>query len=186
MRGAAAGREPDRRRVRHRDAARVRADVPPVASGSGWYLKAGDAHSRGLTPPTTASRRGLDKPAIRNTVHAMRRAAARTAPPSDAGGVRQFAQAAAVRCCRPSSRCRSNMIACIGLAATMAARQPGAPLFKHGGQAMGRRCADRLSPIRDRYRRAAWRGRIRIVNGTIHRFGSNGFEHVENPPGEAT
>ncbi|QTO23205.1 hypothetical protein [Burkholderia seminalis] len=33
--------------------------------------------------------------------------------------------------------------------------------------------------IRDRYRWAAWRGRIRIVNGTIHRFGSNGFEHVE-------
>ncbi|HKT62559.1 hypothetical protein [Burkholderia sp. 22313] len=44
---------------------------------------------------------------------------------------------------------------------------------------MGRRCADRLSRIRDRERRAAWRGRIRIVNGTVHRFGSNGFEHVE-------
>jgi len=44
---------------------------------------------------------------------------------------------------------------------------------------MGRRCADRLSRLRDRYRLAAWRGRIRIVNGTIDRFGSNGFEHVE-------
>lgn len=33
--------------------------------------------------------------------------------------------------------------------------------------------------IRDRYRWAAWRGRIRIINGTIHNFSSNGFEHVE-------
>ena len=33
--------------------------------------------------------------------------------------------------------------------------------------------------IRDRYRWAAWRGRIRILNGTIHNFGSHGFEHVE-------
>ncbi|MBN3793137.1 hypothetical protein G3N94_40575, partial [Burkholderia sp. Ac-20353] len=33
--------------------------------------------------------------------------------------------------------------------------------------------------IRDRYRWATWHGRIRIVNGTIHRFGSHGFEHVE-------
>ncbi|MCP3728438.1 hypothetical protein M3I53_35930 [Paraburkholderia sp. CNPSo 3272] len=33
--------------------------------------------------------------------------------------------------------------------------------------------------IRDRYRWAAWRGRIRILNGTIHNFGSQGFEHVE-------
>jgi len=114
MRGAAAGREPDRRRVRHRDAARVRPDVPPVASGSGWYLKVGDTHSRGLTPPTTASRCGPGKPATRNTVHAMRRATARTARPSDAGGG-QLAQAAAVRWCRLSSRCRSDMIACIGL-----------------------------------------------------------------------
>lgn len=33
--------------------------------------------------------------------------------------------------------------------------------------------------IRDRYRWAAWRGRIRILNGTIHRFGAQGLEHVE-------
>jgi hypothetical protein len=33
--------------------------------------------------------------------------------------------------------------------------------------------------IRDRYRWAAWRGRISILNGTIHNFGSHGFEHVE-------
>ncbi|HKR47457.1 MAG TPA: hypothetical protein VJU59_48650 [Paraburkholderia sp.] len=33
--------------------------------------------------------------------------------------------------------------------------------------------------IRDRYRWAAWRGRVRIINGTIHNFGSYGFEHVE-------
>jgi hypothetical protein len=33
--------------------------------------------------------------------------------------------------------------------------------------------------IRDRYRWAAWRGRIRILNGTIHDFGAFGFEHVE-------
>ncbi|WP_206952480.1 hypothetical protein [Trinickia acidisoli] len=33
--------------------------------------------------------------------------------------------------------------------------------------------------IRDRYRWAAWRGQITILNGTIHNFGSNGFEHVE-------
>jgi len=42
---------------------------------------------------------------------------------------------------------------------------------------MGRRSADRLSRLRDRYRLAAWRDRI--VNSTIDRFGSNGFEHVE-------
>lgn len=33
--------------------------------------------------------------------------------------------------------------------------------------------------IRDRYRWAAWRGRIRILNGTIHNFGAYGFEHIE-------
>ncbi|ANH73419.1 hypothetical protein ACS15_2308 [Ralstonia insidiosa] len=33
--------------------------------------------------------------------------------------------------------------------------------------------------IRDRYRWAAWQGRIRILNGTIHRFGGHGFEHLE-------
>ncbi len=33
--------------------------------------------------------------------------------------------------------------------------------------------------IRDRYRWAAWNGRIRILNGTIHRFSASGFEHVE-------
>lgn len=33
--------------------------------------------------------------------------------------------------------------------------------------------------IRDRYRWASWRGRIRILNGTIHNFGSAGFEHIE-------
>ena len=33
--------------------------------------------------------------------------------------------------------------------------------------------------IRDRYRWASWRGRIRIVNGTIHTFKSSGFEHIE-------
>lgn len=33
--------------------------------------------------------------------------------------------------------------------------------------------------IRDRYRWAAWQGRIRILNGTIHRFGGQGFEHLE-------
>lgn len=33
--------------------------------------------------------------------------------------------------------------------------------------------------IRDRYRWATWRGTIRIINGTIHSFGSNGFEHLE-------
>ena len=33
--------------------------------------------------------------------------------------------------------------------------------------------------IRDRYRWAAWRGRISILNGTIHNFGSHGFEHGE-------
>jgi hypothetical protein len=33
--------------------------------------------------------------------------------------------------------------------------------------------------IRDRYRWATWRGRIRILNGTIHNFGSHGFEHAE-------
>ncbi|TKC81457.1 hypothetical protein FAZ69_27940 [Trinickia terrae] len=33
--------------------------------------------------------------------------------------------------------------------------------------------------IRDRYRWAAWQGRIRIVNGTIHNFGAAGFEHIE-------
>ena len=33
--------------------------------------------------------------------------------------------------------------------------------------------------IRDRYRWASWRGRIRISNGTINNFGSSGFEHIE-------
>ncbi|MES2011126.1 hypothetical protein [Cupriavidus basilensis] len=33
--------------------------------------------------------------------------------------------------------------------------------------------------IRDRYRWAAWQGRIRILNGTINRFGGHGFEHQE-------
>jgi len=33
--------------------------------------------------------------------------------------------------------------------------------------------------IKDRYRWATWNGRIRILNGTIHRFSANGFEHVE-------
>jgi len=33
--------------------------------------------------------------------------------------------------------------------------------------------------IRDRYRWASWRGRIRIINGTINNFGSSGFEHLE-------
>jgi hypothetical protein len=33
--------------------------------------------------------------------------------------------------------------------------------------------------IRDRYRWAAWRGRIRIINGTINNFGGSGFEHLE-------
>ena len=33
--------------------------------------------------------------------------------------------------------------------------------------------------IKDRYRWASWNGRIRILNGTIHRFSANGFEHIE-------
>ncbi|WP_020175609.1 DUF3604 domain-containing protein [Methyloferula stellata] len=33
--------------------------------------------------------------------------------------------------------------------------------------------------IKDRYRWASWNGRIRILNGTIHRFSASGFEHVE-------
>ena len=33
--------------------------------------------------------------------------------------------------------------------------------------------------IRDRYRWASWRGRIRIINGTINNFSSSGFEHIE-------
>jgi len=33
--------------------------------------------------------------------------------------------------------------------------------------------------IKDRYRWAAWNGRIRILNGTVHRFSASGFEHVE-------
>ena len=33
--------------------------------------------------------------------------------------------------------------------------------------------------IRDRYRWAAWQGRISVLNGTIRRFGASGFEHVE-------
>jgi len=33
--------------------------------------------------------------------------------------------------------------------------------------------------IRDRYRWASWRGRIRIINGMIHNFGASGFEHIE-------
>lgn len=33
--------------------------------------------------------------------------------------------------------------------------------------------------IRDRYRWAAWRGRVVILNGTIHRVSSSGFEHLE-------
>ncbi|WP_035051991.1 hypothetical protein [Andreprevotia chitinilytica] len=33
--------------------------------------------------------------------------------------------------------------------------------------------------IRDRYRWAAWQGRIHILNGTINRFGGHGFEHIE-------
>lgn len=33
--------------------------------------------------------------------------------------------------------------------------------------------------IRDRYRWATWRGRIRILNGTIQNFASQGFEHIE-------
>ncbi len=33
--------------------------------------------------------------------------------------------------------------------------------------------------IRDRYRWAAWRGRIRIEGGTLLGFGSQGFEHLE-------
>lgn len=33
--------------------------------------------------------------------------------------------------------------------------------------------------IRDRYRWAAWHGRIRILNGTLQRFGAHGFEHAE-------
>lgn len=33
--------------------------------------------------------------------------------------------------------------------------------------------------IRDRYRWASWRGRIRILNGIIHNFRSRGFEHTE-------
>jgi len=33
--------------------------------------------------------------------------------------------------------------------------------------------------IQDRYRWAAWQGRIRVLNGTIHRFGGHGFEHLE-------
>ncbi|GLU34154.1 hypothetical protein WKR88_04715 [Trinickia caryophylli] len=33
--------------------------------------------------------------------------------------------------------------------------------------------------IRDRYRWAAWQGRIRILNGTINRFGAHGLEHLE-------
>jgi hypothetical protein len=33
--------------------------------------------------------------------------------------------------------------------------------------------------IRDRYRWAAWQGTIRILNGTINRFGTHGLEHVE-------
>jgi hypothetical protein len=33
--------------------------------------------------------------------------------------------------------------------------------------------------IRDRYRWAAWQGRIGVSNGTIRRFSANGFEHSE-------
>jgi hypothetical protein len=33
--------------------------------------------------------------------------------------------------------------------------------------------------IKDRYRWASWDGRIRILNGTIHRFSASGFEHIE-------
>jgi len=33
--------------------------------------------------------------------------------------------------------------------------------------------------IKDRYRWASWNGRIRILNGTIHRFSASGFEHAE-------
>jgi hypothetical protein len=33
--------------------------------------------------------------------------------------------------------------------------------------------------IRDRYRWAAWQGRISVSNGTIRRFSANGFEHSE-------
>jgi hypothetical protein len=33
--------------------------------------------------------------------------------------------------------------------------------------------------IRDRYRWAAWQGRISILNGTIRRFSASGFEHSE-------
>ena len=33
--------------------------------------------------------------------------------------------------------------------------------------------------VRDRYRWASWRGRITILNGTINRFSSHGFEHAE-------
>jgi len=33
--------------------------------------------------------------------------------------------------------------------------------------------------IKDRYRWASWNGRIRVLNGTIHRFSASGFEHVE-------
>ncbi|MEK6421539.1 MAG: hypothetical protein V4801_18260 [Burkholderia gladioli] len=33
--------------------------------------------------------------------------------------------------------------------------------------------------IRDRYRWASWRGTIRVLNGTIQSFSSNGFEHSE-------
>ena len=33
--------------------------------------------------------------------------------------------------------------------------------------------------IKDRYRWAAWDGRIRVINGTIDRYSTNGFEHSE-------
>lgn len=33
--------------------------------------------------------------------------------------------------------------------------------------------------IKDRYRWAAWEGRISVLNATIHRFSANGFEHAE-------
>lgn len=33
--------------------------------------------------------------------------------------------------------------------------------------------------IKDRYRWASWAGRLRILNGTIHRFSASGFEHRE-------
>lgn len=33
--------------------------------------------------------------------------------------------------------------------------------------------------IKDRYRWASWQGRLRILNGSIHRFSASGFEHRE-------